>query len=1295
MIDPGPGPVFRSSNFALPAGATFADRYRIIRVAGAGGMGRIYEATDDRTGARVALKTTNVSGVDSLVAERFQREIEILRAVRHENLVGAIDSGRDREGSLFLALEWLDGGDLGDRLARGPMSVEEACRVGRGALRGLQAVHDAKIVHRDMKPGNIFLVRNVAPPRGVKLLDFGVAKLLEDQLKASGGGLTLEGTVIGTPYYMSPEQAQGRDDVDARADLFSLGAVLFECMCGQRPFAGSSALALLLRIASERPRSIREVDPTIPARVAEFFERALARDRAQRFQTAKEMEAALDEVEQSATIAEPPTSTSFRPDRAPFQWHSVGATTEPQAIVDLATLPPEPIAEPTILCVMVAELIDDAFPAFAKLVTSERGEAMPVRGRVAVGLFDGDDAVPRAIRVAREVVVEQSRIALRAAVGSSAPDDRDQGVRAGEAIESAVALISLGKKREVVMDAETHRALGATVPTRPRGMDARVVSESAELDAWSSGDFVGRKSELDELTESFERCASTSSATFVLVVGPSASGKSRLADELARKVSRGPYRAGLLKSYADRSTARTPLFVFSDALRRRASILQTEREVTIAAKLDLLVPKNVGAENRDRAMSAVARLVGVGERSQHSTGGRSAARSFPSLLRALIGLAREGPLALILEDAEWIDPASAAVIEELLDAGQSLPLFIAAFAEPIGLERLPRLTALARRIELSPVDDEALEALARSMRPDVPDAAITRVVKASEGRPGLAIALLYAPELAKEATGAEQALDSVANARVATLPPDLLETLVTAAVVGMTFWEDALAALGLSDIKDTLDILAAEGFIEARDTSRYAHTRELVFRGEAIWRAAYARQPRASELHRKAAGWIRSMSGSCAEAIARHLISAGSRAEAATWVLDAARAALLASDPRSAEEITRLLANSNVHPSVAIDLIDVRATALELLADFDNLSATLDAIEARDLAPSRKLSNRARRARFALKTGDLAHALRLYRELLPELEGQELIADAADADLGAQEALQERGESALAVPFAEAAYAAAKKCELPALEARALLALGRLAFATADLGQALRIFEQAKAKAIEADDRLVEGYSYRWTGAALVMAGSSERADEELLLAERRLGAIPDVAGALEARIWLANRELDPDQSARIQSLGALHAEAQVTRAPIPILLSGVLLARAQLDLGLEVEAAALGDALLSVAHKKSPRFLCALESTVGIAEARLGAPTGKKRVEAAIRRMEAQHSSELEEPFRIYAHHAEILEREGLAELAQRQWRRTEQILREVEARLPSALRPGFSRRPVVRGILDRKKRS
>lgn len=210
-------------------GTLVGDRFEIERLAGAGGMGDVYRALDRRTGAAVALKFLRQVGKGYVT--RFEREARALAQLTHPGIVRYVAHGR--EPAFFLAMEWLEGEDLARRLARGPLSVGQTLIVARGIADALSAAHARGIVHRDIKPSNVFLCGGRLEE--VKLLDFGVAQLDKSTLALTGTG-----QLIGTLGYMAPEQAMSGRDMTPAADVFSLGCVLFECVAGRGPFAGSS-----------------------------------------------------------------------------------------------------------------------------------------------------------------------------------------------------------------------------------------------------------------------------------------------------------------------------------------------------------------------------------------------------------------------------------------------------------------------------------------------------------------------------------------------------------------------------------------------------------------------------------------------------------------------------------------------------------------------------------------------------------------------------------------------------------------------------------------------------------------------------------------------------------------------------------------------------------------------------------------------------------------------------------------------------------------------------------------------
>jgi serine/threonine protein kinase/tetratricopeptide (TPR) repeat protein len=226
--------------------------YAIMGPLGQGGMGIVYAARDERLGRTVALKTMSSLRGDETARKRFWREARAAARVNHPNVCQLYEIGED-EGELFLAMELLQGEALSARLGRGPMSVSETLPVGLGILAALSALHAHDIVHRDLKPSNVFLT-----PHGVKVLDFGLARASDPEVAQALGSvadLTRAGIAIGTPRYMAPEQVLG-EDVDARSDLFSVGAILFEMLAGRPAFGGRNVVEVLHATLHEQPPAL-------------------------------------------------------------------------------------------------------------------------------------------------------------------------------------------------------------------------------------------------------------------------------------------------------------------------------------------------------------------------------------------------------------------------------------------------------------------------------------------------------------------------------------------------------------------------------------------------------------------------------------------------------------------------------------------------------------------------------------------------------------------------------------------------------------------------------------------------------------------------------------------------------------------------------------------------------------------------------------------------------------------------------------------------------------------------------
>jgi serine/threonine protein kinase len=274
---------------AEPLGV-FADRFRIGRVAGIGATSAVYHADDELTGQVVALKILRVADVEG--KQRFAAECDLLAQIDHPAVVRAIGRGHSRDGEPYLALEWIDGSSLSERLAEGGLDVDETIALGRRLAGALSALHDRRVIHRDIKPGNILLPGGRAAE--AKLADLSLATVLAAGDGADRASSTQGAALVGTPGYMAPEQARASVCLDGRADLFALGCVLFVCLTQRGPFDGSCALTALAKVLLLDPPRVGELRPEVPPSLDDLIGRLLAKNRNDRPPSA---DAVRDELE--------------------------------------------------------------------------------------------------------------------------------------------------------------------------------------------------------------------------------------------------------------------------------------------------------------------------------------------------------------------------------------------------------------------------------------------------------------------------------------------------------------------------------------------------------------------------------------------------------------------------------------------------------------------------------------------------------------------------------------------------------------------------------------------------------------------------------------------------------------------------------------------------------------------------------------------------------------------------------------------------------------------------------------
>ena len=292
--------------------------YRVLKVLGAGGMGVVFQAEDPHLQRLVALKAMlpGLATSDS-AKQRFLREARAAAALKHDHIVTIHQVGEDR-GAPYLAMEFLEGEPLDDRLKReGKLPLADVLRIGREMAEGLAAAHERGLIHRDIKPANVWLEGKKGR---VKILDFGLARAATGEAH-----LTQSGAIVGTPAYMAPEQAQGKE-VDPRSDLFSLGCVLYRMATGAAPFKGTDMISTLMAVATETPRPPQVLEPGLPKALSDLIVILLAKNVAERPASAQVVAEKLDRIAQAIA----PSATPGKPRQ---RWPAVAAAAAFLALV--------------------------------------------------------------------------------------------------------------------------------------------------------------------------------------------------------------------------------------------------------------------------------------------------------------------------------------------------------------------------------------------------------------------------------------------------------------------------------------------------------------------------------------------------------------------------------------------------------------------------------------------------------------------------------------------------------------------------------------------------------------------------------------------------------------------------------------------------------------------------------------------------------------------------------------------------------------------------------------------------
>jgi tetratricopeptide (TPR) repeat protein len=821
----------------MRAGETVANRFALEGEIASGGMGKVFRALDRQSGAYVALKIIHPDGEAD--PERFQRESVVLASLTHPGIVRYVAHGMTATGEPYLAMEWLEGEDLASWLGRrSTMSVDGAITLARRIASALGELHRRGLVHRDVKPSNVFLVDGHVDR--AKLLDFGVART------SSARTFTRSGALVGTPSYMAPEQARCGHEVDARADVWALGCVLYECLAGDAPFSGRQVMAVLAKILLDPAPRLRQARADVPGELDELVARMLAKDPRER---PTDGNAVVDELGAVSSGTRTLVSSGA---------HSA---------IEVASLTDR---EQRFHCVLVArhDVSDDAEARLKRVVAPFGARLEPLsQSAVLVSLGPSHDASDDAVRTARAAFAVRHALPEVALVLASSRSAGYGHVALGALVDRAARDLASTPCGAIRIDGLTAGMLEArfeitgdsdALYLRPE----RDESEGGRARARSL--WVGRDVELAYLEGIYGECTAEPIARAVLVTGPAGVGKSRLRQELVRRLRRRSRRATVLFARGDALGVGSPYVMLAPAIRRWAGIVDGEPLDTSRAKLREHVGRAV-ARDASGVAEMLGEIVGVAFDDALRPPLQSAAmrRAFEAWLAAECAA---HPVILVLEDLHWGDLPTVELVDDALRALRDAPFMVLAFArsevhaqfpnlwEDRGVKEL-RLEALTRKASHKLVR----HALGERAAQDV----VARIVERAEGNPFYLEELVRAVERDRHAAVPESVLGML-QSRLDATSLDARRVLRAASVFGLTFWRGGVAALlgggtaAAVTAAEWIDDLVAREIIDVRATSQIRGDDELVFRHELARDAAYALLTREDRVlgHRLAGEWL-------------------------------------------------------------------------------------------------------------------------------------------------------------------------------------------------------------------------------------------------------------------------------------------------------------------------------------------------------------------------------------------------------------------------------------------------------
>ncbi len=879
----------------LEPGCLLLERFEIECAAGSGGMAAVYRARDRDRGGIVAIKLLHGVAAKAGHAERFEREAQILSELNHPGIVSYVAQGQTPAGQRFLAMEWLEGEDLGRRIARGPLSVRDSAKLLTHAAAALSVAHQRGVVHRDIKPSNLFLRQGHLDH--VVLIDFGIARRVHDVTAQSQTG-----DVLGTPEYVAPEQARGETEIGPSADIFSLGCILYECLAGKPPFAGEHPLVILGRILFGEPPALAEVREDVPLPLLGLLSRMLAKDPAARPHDAAALHGELVALASMfATMHSTPRGGIVQ---------ERGLTTTEQRLFSVVLATRLEVPEATSGAVAAADELRATLTSLGA-----RLERLPDGAMLATvaGTSSAQDQATLAARCALLVQNQypEAQIAVATGRGLMQPG-RD--AQLGEAIERAAAQVGRGRGEnssavgKIWLDEVTAGLLSVQFPqsVTPDGILLHheiEYSDGTRLLLGKPTPFVGRDPELLMLEALLRSCVTESRAQGVLVVAPPGMGKSRLRHEFLKRAQAQGIPALVLQGRASPLSAGSPYSALAHALRGWCGTQRGEALSTQQAKLQNRLTEYVPTSELARVSEFLGELCGIPFPDEHSVP-LLAARRDPKLMhdqlrQAFIDFVRSVctklPLLLVVDDLHWEGALSINLLGDALAELAELPFMVLALARPELKELFPSLwSGGAQELQLGGLGRRAAERLCRQiLGDDLAPAVLARIIERATGN------ALYLEELIRATVESSEAdrpgtVMAMLQARILRLDVAARQALRAASILGENFWRGGLQALlgtesASASFDSLLKRLTAAEIIEPRQESRFAGEQEYRFRHALMRDAAYGLLTEEDQRlgHRLAARYLDHVGETEAVVIAEHYVQ-GDLAEQAVMYFERA-----------------------------------------------------------------------------------------------------------------------------------------------------------------------------------------------------------------------------------------------------------------------------------------------------------------------------------------------------------------------------------------------------------------------